>query len=219
MIFLAKFYASNIYDQVDGTKMRVRVQMWDMPGNVIMRPVITNWIQNSNAAVILFSLIDDGESFLEAKELVDLVLQTVKHKVTIILVGTKLDIIEESGKQIKMGEIEAFIAENQLLYCEISSKSGSGVEELFGFLMYEIKEQIRQEEKMDPPKWVPDKNCNKCKSCNSSWSVTNRRHHCRKCGDLFCGKCAFRFIPIPQIGKLTPTRVCNNCFEEIVNQK
>jgi hypothetical protein len=38
--------------------------------------------------------------------------------------------------------------------------------------------------------WRPDRDVNKCTRCNTSFTMLNRRHHCRFCGDVFCNKCA-----------------------------
>ena len=42
--------------------------------------------------------------------------------------------------------------------------------------------------------WVADESSDRCTSlnCQRSFSFTVRRHHCRICGGLFCGKCVGR---------------------------
>ena len=38
--------------------------------------------------------------------------------------------------------------------------------------------------------WVPDSSRTDCTICHGTFSILNRRHHCRACGGLVCDKCA-----------------------------
>ena len=60
-------------------------------------------------------------------------------------------------------------------------------------------------------RWVPDHLHNTCMNCNGRFCwLFVRRHHCRKCGGLFCGKCTKHKVYIG--GK--KERVCKNCRRE-----
>ena len=39
------------------------------------------------------------------------------------------------------------------------------------------------------PEWVPDSDADKCMLCPKKFNITRRRHHCRMCGWVICGKC------------------------------
>ena len=216
------FYARNIYETLEGsTKLGIRLKLWDTPGEEIMRPLVDVWIKSADVVFILFSLSDQTRhSFTCAQEYVNLVKKSMKgDNVTIILVGSKLDELEASDslqQVISHQEIQSYITAQNIGYHETSSLSGQGVEELFNTVVTFVKDEIIRQEQIPPPKWIPDKQCRSCSNCESSWTVTNRRHHCRRCGNLFCSKCASKFIPIPRIGKLTPTRVCDSCFDIIL---
>lgn len=66
--------------------------------------------------------------------------------------------------------------------------------------------------------WMPDRSCRFCFECESPFSLFNRRHHCRLCGRVFCGKCSLNTIPA-SVEERVPheegerVRVCNFCFE------
>lgn len=40
------------------------------------------------------------------------------------------------------------------------------------------------------------KNC----SCRTEFGVFTRKHHCRACGQIFCDKCAYKQMLLPQFG-------------------
>lgn len=62
--------------------------------------------------------------------------------------------------------------------------------------------------------WVPDSITTHCTACRKEFGLTRRKHHCRRCGDIFCHACSDYSLPllneIGQIGK--PVRVCLACF-------
>ncbi|XP_062570524.1 myotubularin-related protein 4-like [Saccostrea cucullata] len=61
-------------------------------------------------------------------------------------------------------------------------------------------------------RWVPDHAVTHCAECEAGFSLLVRKHHCRNCGNIFCGNCSENFITIPQQNLMTPERVCNRCF-------
>mmetsp|Transcript_8000 Transcript_8000/g.10683 ORF Transcript_8000/g.10683 Transcript_8000/m.10683 type:complete len:91 (-) Transcript_8000:144-416(-) len=52
----------------------------------------------------------------------------------------------------------------------------------------------------------------KCYKCEVLFTVTNRRHHCRHCGLVFCGPCTTKKTPIARLNINEPARVCDECF-------
>jgi hypothetical protein len=66
--------------------------------------------------------------------------------------------------------------------------------------------------------WMADKSCRFCFECESQFNLFNRRHHCRRCGKVFCGKCSLNTIPA-SLEKSVPgdegerVRVCNYCYD------
>ena len=41
-----------------------------------------------------------------------------------------------------------------------------------------------------PPVWEQDHSTTACPLCRKDFGLINRRHHCRKCGSVVCGKCS-----------------------------
>lgn len=65
--------------------------------------------------------------------------------------------------------------------------------------------------------WKADSSRNTCKSCEVPFSLFNRRHHCRQCGDLFCDKCSSYVVRLDPQCKFhilgQKARACSVCFE------
>ncbi len=38
--------------------------------------------------------------------------------------------------------------------------------------------------------WEQDENVINCKLCVKDFSVARRKHHCRRCGGIFCNECS-----------------------------
>lgn len=72
--------------------------------------------------------------------------------------------------------------------------------------------------------WVDDTAEKQCQSCWTLFSFSNRRHHCRDCGGIFCHTCTNNTLPIPyrHSGSSTrdkPVRVCHLCAKFATLQK
>lgn len=65
------------------------------------------------------------------------------------------------------------------------------------------------------PTWTPDFYVTHCQNCNSQFSLSRRKHHCRNCGLVFCYKCANQFYPLPNQNLNSPVRVCQPCKSKL----
>lgn len=59
--------------------------------------------------------------------------------------------------------------------------------------------------------WVPDDHGVGCAVCHNAFTVTRRRHHCRKCGSLVCGTCSDNFAVLPELDPNRAVRICDTC--------
>lgn len=68
--------------------------------------------------------------------------------------------------------------------------------------------------------WKPDQKSTICDdpTCKRTFTYFTRRHHCRKCGNIFCDWHSSYVVPLDQDAKYNPraapSRTCNHCFEE-----
>lgn len=66
--------------------------------------------------------------------------------------------------------------------------------------------------------WKPDAHASICDApvCQKSFGLFERRHHCRHCGNIFCGKHSVWQIPLDQDGNYHPKgglyRGCGHCW-------
>jgi len=64
---------------------------------------------------------------------------------------------------------------------------------------------------MEEPHWLEDSKVTQCPTCNSKFDFIHRRHHCRRCGYIFCGKCCSVKVQFYRMGFVDPVRHCVNC--------
>ncbi|KAG8454376.1 hypothetical protein GDO86_000847 [Hymenochirus boettgeri] len=67
--------------------------------------------------------------------------------------------------------------------------------------------------------WVKDEGMDNCSGCAVRFSLTERRHHCRNCGQLFCQKCSRFQSEIKRLKISSPVRVCQNCFYNLQHER
>lgn len=66
-------------------------------------------------------------------------------------------------------------------------------------------------------KWADDSEVNSCITCKSAFTITNRKHHCRNCGQIFCADCSSKRTTMANYKN--PQRVCDTCYTEIQQSK
>ncbi|XP_069559052.1 hepatocyte growth factor-regulated tyrosine kinase substrate isoform X3 [Brachyistius frenatus] len=83
-----------------------------------------------------------------------------------------------------------------------------------GHVFPEFKESDAMFAAERAPDWVDAEECHRCRV---QFGVMTRKHHCRACGQIFCGKCSSKYSTIPKFGIEKEVRVCEPCFELLNN--
>merc|ERR1711915_1051759 len=74
---------------------------------------------------------------------------------------------------------------------------------------------IREAEAMFEADTAPEwKEGDVCHRCRVQFSTFTRQHHCRACGQVFCGKCSGKSCLLPKYGIEREVRVCDSCYEK-----
>ncbi|KAG6008589.1 hypothetical protein E4U21_004229 [Claviceps maximensis] len=69
--------------------------------------------------------------------------------------------------------------------------------------------------------WKPDSESTICDDpvCRRTFNYFVRRHHCRKCGDIFCDWHSSAVLPLDENAEFNPradpSRACNYCFNQV----
>lgn len=73
------------------------------------------------------------------------------------------------------------------------------------------KEEQRSPFIIQEPQWVPDKETTNCSNCSVKFGFTTRKHHCRRCGQIFCNLCCEKKVELLRMCFVDPVRICLTC--------
>jgi hypothetical protein len=63
--------------------------------------------------------------------------------------------------------------------------------------------------------WQKDDVVDACKTCNLKFTFSERKHHCRNCGGIYCNNCTRFETEIQNLQIQKPVRVCQTCYNII----
>ncbi len=104
----------------------VRLLLWDIGGQDIFKKLKTIYFKGSNAAFGVFD-VTDPQSLLKLPGWVSSIKKTVKKSIPMIIVGNKIDLERQVGRQ----EAEDLAKRLNCDYLETSAKTGEKVEIAF----------------------------------------------------------------------------------------
>ena len=83
-----------------------------------------------------------------------------------------------------------------------------------GLLEVNTRTKVCQATSSVATEWAHDRFSLNCMRCHKPFTAfTRRRHHCRRCGGLFCASCAPSSCKRIALGYVHPVRHCRDCFD------
>lgn len=121
--------ASYVSKSVTCGRTEVRLQIWDTAGQERYRGMTPMYFRGAHAAIIMYSLTDQ-ESFAAIDSWISSLRDNADPNIIMFLVGNKQDLAAEARVvSTESGEQKA--AEIKAEFCEVSAKTGYGVDDLF----------------------------------------------------------------------------------------
>ncbi|CAK92936.1 unnamed protein product (macronuclear) [Paramecium tetraurelia] len=129
----------------------VKSVIWDTAGAEKYKAITTAHYRKSEGALLFYDL-SDKNSFDNVLSWRQEIIQYTEDSIVIMLVGNKLDLIQEnpSNRCVSVNEVQQVCSKYNMIYYETSAKEGTNVKESFEQLIrkiYEHKQQCIEEEK------------------------------------------------------------------------
>ena len=122
----------------------VNILFYDTPGRNYMRNTLKSYYKRVNGFLLVYD-ITSRQSFTELKSwLQDFQNQNLINQAVICLVGNKSDL--EDKRVITYEEGRQLAEENCFCFCEISAKTGFGINEMINNVSEEIIEKMKYDE-------------------------------------------------------------------------
>ena len=117
--------------QLDDGKM-VKIQIWDTAGQDRFRSITKNYYKGAHGIILIYD-ITNKRSFDNVRNWINQIKEEVSDKVSIVLVGNKVD--DEQHRIVKTEDGEKIAKEFGLLFFECSAKSGINIDSTFNELV------------------------------------------------------------------------------------
>ena len=117
--------------QMEDGKM-VKIQIWDTAGQDRFRSITKNYYKGAHGIILLYD-VTNKNSFNNVRNWIGQIKEEVSEKVSIILVGNKVD--DEEHRVVKTEEGEKIANEFKLMFFECSAKSGINIDTTFNELI------------------------------------------------------------------------------------
>ena len=113
----------------------VTAQIWDTAGQEKYNSLTSSYYRGAQGAIVVYD-ITQKDSFEKVEKLVNDLREKSETKIYIILVGNKID--KEQNRIISKEEGENLAEKLKIDFCEVSAKSGDGIDNVFQKLIDKV---------------------------------------------------------------------------------
>ena len=139
---------------------QVKVQIWDTAGQDRFRAITKNYYKGAHGIILIYD-VTNQLTFENVTNWINQIKEEASDKVTIFLVGNKID--DEKNRKVNTEEGEKLAQDFKLKFYETSAKIGTNVEATFKSLVQIIDEVSAQNNNLKGGKLT--KNDGKKKNC------------------------------------------------------
>ena len=111
---------------------KVKVQLWDTAGQDKFRAITRNYYKGANGIILIYD-VTNINTYENIKKWLNEIKEEISDKVSIILIGNKID--NENQRKITKEQGEKLANEVNIPFFETSAKTGEGINESVFFLV------------------------------------------------------------------------------------
>lgn len=121
----------------------IKFEIWDTAGQERYKSLAPMYYRNANAAIVVYDITQES-SLERAKSWIKELQRQASQDIVIALAGNKVDLDNE--RQVSKDIATTFANEENLLFFEVSAKTGEGIKEIFT----KIAEKLPLESQLKP---------------------------------------------------------------------
>ncbi len=118
---------------LDNTK--IRLDIWDTAGQERFKGLAKNYFRGANGFILVYD-ITNKTSFDKLRGWMNDAKEKIENDYKMIVVGNKKD--DKKGRQIEFEMLEDFAKKNDVLFFEVSAKTGEGIDKIFNSMVQEL---------------------------------------------------------------------------------
>ena len=115
----------------------VKVQLWDTAGQDKFRAITRNYYKGAKGIILIYD-VTNIKSYENIKKWINEIKDEISDKVTIILIGNKIDNVVQ--RKITKEQGEKLASDYNVAFFETSAKTGEGINESVLYLVKKIME-------------------------------------------------------------------------------
>ncbi len=116
--------------EIELKNQTVKLAIWDIGGQKRFKFMRNRFFEGANGALLVFDL-SRAQTFTEIKQWLSSLYQFSGKNVPFILIGNKIDLIEEIGEVVDRAKAKKYAEKEKSVYIETSAKTGANVEDSF----------------------------------------------------------------------------------------